>query len=116
MKTTSAKAKSKNARTAPPAAKIETIVLGSELNVYGATGLKDELLEAVARSAAIELDLSQVVEIDSAAFQVVMLAHRECCRQGKALRFTACSAAVLELIQLYNLADHFGVHDAATQA
>ena len=73
------------------------------MNIYEAQSLKDELLDIPAHADEIEVDLSQVTEIDSAGLQLLLLAQRETSKQGKALRITACSPAVQELIELYNL-------------
>ena len=82
--------------------------LSPNLTIYEAASVKDGLLNNLARRSVIELDLSQVVEIDTAGLQLLMLAERESRRQGKTLRISTWSPAVQELIQLYNLADLFG--------
>ena len=56
----------------------------------------------------MELDLSQVTEIDTAGIQLLMLAKRESMKRGKELRIVAHSPAVSELMDFYNIAGFFG--------
>jgi ABC-type transporter Mla MlaB component len=65
-------------------------------------------MAAVARSHVFELDLAQVVEIDTAGLQLLMLAKRESQLQGKTFRIVAHSPAAHELIDFFNMASYFG--------
>jgi ABC-type transporter Mla MlaB component len=56
----------------------------------------------------LDLDLSQVSEMDTAGFQVLLLAKREALKFNKTVRLTAHSKAVTELLDLYNMASYFG--------
>jgi len=82
--------------------------LGRNLTIYEANTAKEELLNSLALGTTIELDLSQVAEMDTAGVQLLMLAHRECMNQGKCLRVTERSQAVQQLLDLYDLAQLFG--------
>ena len=55
-----------------------------------------------------EIDLSGVSEIDSAGLQLLLLAKREAERYANPLRLTGHSRAVLEVLDLCNLAGYFG--------
>ena len=79
-----------------------------DMTIYHAENLKTELLAGLAHSAAFELDLSQVAEIDTSGIQLLMLAKRESQKQGKTLAIVAHSPAVQELLDFYNLAAFFG--------
>lgn len=81
---------------------------GNDLTIYSAMQTKPTILEALAHCTALEIDLSQVGEIDSAGFQLLLLAKREAARQGKTLRLAAHSAAVRETLDFFNMAAHFG--------
>ncbi len=99
--------------------KIERMTLTQDMTIYHAEALKDELLRSLERSKVIELDLSQVTEIDTSGIQLLMLAKRECQQHDQTLRIVAHSPAVRELIDFFNIAGFFGdplvipAHDAA---
>lgn len=82
--------------------------IGGELNVYSAPDLKRQLLDHLDAAPELEINLSQVDEMDTAGFQVLYLAKREAMKNGKMLRLTSHSPAVLEVMDLYNMAAYFG--------
>lgn len=84
------------------------LAVEEDMTVYNAPAQKTMLLDAVAQCRELELDLSRVGEIDTAGFQVLLLAKREALDAGKALRVSAHSKAVTELLDLYNMASYFG--------
>jgi anti-anti-sigma factor len=84
------------------------LALSGAMNVYDAVETKARLLTGLAESPELELDLSAVEEIDSAGFQLLILAKREANRQGKALRLVSHSAAVRDILDFYNMAAFFG--------
>ena len=108
MKSDTAKAGKKRAGASPPPDATEIVSFKQNLTIYEAQALKDALLALPVDAGAIELDLSQVIEIDTAGLQLLLLAQRESERQGRSLRRGNCSPAVLEIIELFNLADLFG--------
>lgn len=79
-----------------------------ELTIYHALEIRDGLMGYLAANAEIELDLSGVVEMDTAGFQLLLAAKREGARLGKAVRFVSHSQAALEVIDLYDMAAQFG--------
>ncbi len=79
-----------------------------ELTIYHAMDQKQQLLDALANSQALELDLSQVAEIDTAGLQLLILAKREAGQQSKELSIVAHSPAVRQTIDFCNLAAFFG--------
>ena len=89
----------------------EPLVVESDLTIYQAPEAKRWLLDALAAVAvggALELDLSQVAEIDTAGFQLLILLKRESARQGKSVRLAGHSASVLDLMNFYDVAAYFG--------
>lgn len=84
------------------------LTLNQDLTIYHAEALKDALLLTLGHGAAIELDLSQITEIDTAGIQLLILLKRESQQLGLQLDIVAHSAAVRELIEFYNLAAYFG--------
>ncbi len=83
-------------------------LLSGEMTIYHAAELKPALLDCIARCREIEFNLSEVVEIDTAGFQLLLLAKREAARVGKPLRLVAHSPATLEVLDLFNMASYFG--------
>ena len=84
------------------------IGIEGELNIFSATALRQRLLDTISSSKEIEVDLSQVSEIDSAGVQLMVAAKREATARSKPLSFTGYSPAVLDLIELYDLSSYFG--------
>lgn len=79
-----------------------------EMTIYRAAELKQALMESLQQGGTLELDLSDVTEIDSAGLQLLMLAKTTAHANGGELKFASRSPAVLELIELLNLAAWFG--------
>lgn len=86
----------------------ERIRISEDMTIYHAEALKQALLQAIIRSKQLELDLSQVAEIDTSGIQLLMLAKRESQARGKALDIIAHSPAVHELIDFFNIAGYLG--------
>ncbi len=79
-----------------------------EFTIYRAAELKPVLLQAVAASPVLEVDLSAVAEFDTAGVQLLLLAKRAATAQGHELRLVRHSAPVIDVVQLLDLAAHFG--------
>ena len=92
-----------HAETRPP-----RLSLAGEMGIYAAAELKSHLLSAVDTCAELEIDLSRVEEIDSAGLQLLILTKRQALAQNKTLTLIGHSRAVLELLELYDMAAYFG--------
>ena len=79
-----------------------------EITIYNAASMKASFLDALHKCEEMEIDLSKVNELDSAGFQLLLLAKREANVQDKPLRLINHSEAALEVINLYHMAGHFG--------
>lgn len=90
-----------------PASQVRIPIEG-ELTIFTAQENHQRLLEALRQASDIEVDLSQVAEIDGAGLQLMVSAKHAAVAAGKTLRFTGHSPAVLDLIDLANLAGFFG--------
>lgn len=99
-------AKKKNAVT--------KLALDGELTIYTAAELKEKIAGALQAELPIEIDLSQIGEIDTAGLQLLLLAKRECATRNKAIEFSQPSQAVLDTLQLCGLSDEFIAQSAAT--
>jgi anti-anti-sigma factor len=84
------------------------ITINEDMTIYNAAVQKAMLLEALADCEELDLDLSQVSEMDTAGFQILLLSKREALKANKTVRLTAHSKAVTELLDLYNMASYFG--------
>lgn len=84
--------------------------IDGELTIYRAAELCDALkivLSSVAGGDALELDLSEVTEMDSAGVQLLMAAKKTAVASGSELRITGRSPAVSEVFQTLRLEAHF---------
>ena len=79
--------------------------IDGELTIYTAAELAAQLLPRLGETPRMEIDLSQVTEIDGAGMQLLMLASREASTAGTDLTLTGRSKAVMETLELCNLAE-----------
>ena len=93
---------------APRTKKTHKITLEENMTIYTASTQKFLLLEAISNCQELDIDLSQVGEIDTAGFQLLLLTKREALKSDKVVRITAHSKAVRELLDLYNMGGYFG--------
>jgi anti-anti-sigma factor len=84
------------------------LTVDGDLTIYGATEIKQRLIDGIQADAVLELDLSHVAEIDTAGLQLLALAKRESLKLGHALRIVGHSPAVREVIEFLNLVAFFG--------
>lgn len=82
-------------------------ILG-DLNIFNAAEQKQRLLAALEAGNEVEVNLSEVSEIDSAGIQVMVAAKREAANRNTLLRFTDHSPAVFDILELCDLAGHLG--------
>ena len=87
---------------------IRQLAIAQDMTIYHAAEQKTQLLEALAQGQTLELDLSQVAEMDTAGLQLLLLAKREARKGNKEVKLIAHSPAVRELIEFTHLAGHFG--------
>lgn len=80
------------------------MAIAGELTIFAAADLRDHLLEALTNAPeALEVNLEDVSEIDSAGLQLMLAAKREAEMRQKTLRFVGHSTSVRELLQLCDL-------------
>ena len=80
------------------------VLVDGEMTVYTCSDLKTRLLAELSEHAsATELDLSGVVEIDTAGLQLLLLAQRHASDAGRQLRVSNPSRAVLDVLELCRL-------------
>lgn len=86
----------------------QRLSLSTDLTIYHALEQKQALLDALAIGGDLELDLSQVGEMDTAGLQLLILLKKEAQSAGKCVRIVAHSQAVSSLIDFCNVAAEFG--------
>lgn len=85
------------------------ISLVGEMTIYAAEQLKNSALFSVFEHCKhVDVDLSQVSEMDAAGLQIMVAAKLFAQGQDKQLRFINHSAAVQNVLDLCNMASHFG--------
>ncbi len=83
------------------------LAMSGEMTIYTAAELKSELAPHLSQ-AQIEIDLSEVSEMDSAGLQLLILAKREALKDDRVLHLTKHSQAVLDVLDICNMAAYFG--------
>ncbi len=84
------------------------IAINGEMTISTAAELLRGIAAPLVRSEEIEVNLAGVSEIDSAGLQLMVAAKREAVTKNKTLRFVDHSQPVLDVLDLCDLAGHFG--------
>ena len=87
---------------------METRTIAAELTIYTAAMEKQSLQEALDAAEELEINLSQVNEMDSAGLQVLIVLKQEAARRKKKLHYSMHSKAVLEILEMSNMTTSFG--------
>ncbi|AMC34014.1 STAS domain-containing protein [Janthinobacterium sp. B9-8] len=85
-----------------------TISISGEISLYTAKLTQEALLELLQSEKKINLDLSEVHEIDSAGIQLLISLKKYAYAKDIALQFHGHSQCVLDVIDLYNIAAELG--------
>jgi anti-sigma B factor antagonist len=88
--------------------KSRNVAIGGAMTIYGAAAAKQPLLDALDGAAELQVDLSEVVEMDTAGAQLLVLLKREADSADKRVVLSGHSPAVLEVFDCYRLAAFFG--------
>lgn len=87
---------------------IKQLRIEQEMTIYTAAEMKAQLMGVLKKDTEIELDLSQVGEMDTAGLQLLILAKRECLARNGNLRLVSHSPAVLDVLNMCNMVQFFG--------
>lgn len=79
------------------------IVITGELTIYTAKEWRDRLMNEMTGSDDIQVDLTDVSEIDSAGLQLLLSMQRQAGIEGRHLQFGQCSSAVSTLFDFTRL-------------
>lgn len=82
--------------------------IDGEMSIYTAAHFKEQLLDRFDPGRVLELDLSDVQELDSAGLQILLMLKREAELAGSQLRLTKHSQAVFDVLELLNMQASFG--------
>jgi anti-anti-sigma factor len=82
---------------------LSRLQIEGEMTVFHAAELKKDLLDNLAGCSKLDIDLSQVSEMDTAGFQLLFLIKREAGISDKPMRITAHSPATLSALKLYGM-------------
>lgn len=84
-----------------------SLKINESMNIYSACDIKKKMFEGFSDCSEIEIDLSDVTEMDSAGFQLLILVRREAERLKKSLRIVSMSHVVSSLMALYRMEGYF---------
>ncbi len=82
--------------------------LDGELTIYEAASLKEELFKKIEKCKGVSINLSNVSELDTSCFQILIAAKRECDKREIEFTMNSHSPAVLDVMDLYNMGSYFG--------
>ena len=82
--------------------------LDGELTIYEAAALKDELFKKIEKCKGVSINLSNVSELDTACFQILIAAKSECDKKEIEFMMNSHSPSGLEVMELYNMGSYFG--------
>ncbi len=81
------------------------LAIDGELTIYSVAELKAGFADLAPTFSEIEVDLSGVTEMDTTGLQLMLMTKRI---EGRYVRFVNHSAAVLQLLEMSNLAGAVG--------
>lgn len=85
-----------------------TLRVEGDLTIYTAREAREAFQDALAHPTPPDLDLSTVMECDTAGAQLLVWVKREAAAGGKAVTFLHHSPAVMEVLDLLHLTAELG--------
>jgi anti-anti-sigma factor len=86
----------------------ERFIVEGELTVFTVHALKDRIMAALAESSTLQINLSDVSEVDGAGIQLLLAAKREAQQRGGTLSLTGHPPQFIAALELTDLAREFG--------
>ena len=74
-----------------------------EMTIFTADDLMKQMSDNFAGCSGVEMDLSQVSEMDTAGFQLLYLAKKESDAMDRTFRIMSHSQAVLSVLELFKI-------------
>lgn len=87
---------------------VTQVTIDDEMTIYTALAQKTQLQDLLKPGQKLQINLAGVSEIDSAGLQVLMFLKQEAARHDIPLILTQHSQSVVEVLELVDLATHFG--------
>lgn len=84
------------------------LVIQNEMTIYTVLEQRDTLLPYLEENKELQLDLADVTEIDSAGMQLLIMLKQQAIRINNQFSLVHHSQAVVEVLELLNLASFFG--------
>jgi anti-anti-sigma factor len=87
---------------------VQELAIDGELSIYRAAELRQWFDSSLQPGGAVQIDLAEVSEIDTAGAQLLIAARRLAQQRGCTLHYVHHSAPVLALLALFNLGTALG--------
>jgi len=84
------------------------LVIQDEMTIYNVLEQKNTLFSYLKADQELQLDLSEVGEIDSAGMQLLIMLKKQAGRINNQFSLVDHSQAVVEVLELFNLVPFFG--------
>tara|TARA_R110000851_G_scaffold3048_4_gene12340 strand:+ start:7522 stop:7818 length:297 start_codon:yes stop_codon:yes gene_type:complete len=85
-----------------------TVLKPQNMTIYEAMEIQALFSTALMQYQKIEVDLSEVAEIDCAGLQLMVALKNDALKQNILMEYTAHSREVIELLALFNMTQFFG--------
>jgi anti-sigma B factor antagonist len=79
------------------------MLIEGEMTIFTAAELKKELIDNLGNCSDIEIDLSQVSEMDTAGLQLLLLIYKEASLSNKSARLISYSPSVAAVFDLFSM-------------
>lgn len=84
-----------------------SVSIDGEMTICGAALLKKEIFGDIVWADAVSFDLSRVTGMDTAGFQLLLLAKKEAGLHNSVFSIKAHSIATSAVVELFNMKKHF---------
>ncbi len=88
--------------------KLLHIPIEGEMTIFRAQELREAIIPVISGNDEIEIDLSNVTEVDAAGMQLMVSVKLEAILRGKTLRYVGHSKPIMDMIDLSGLGEFFG--------
>lgn len=87
---------------------VTRLIIKDEMTIYNVLEQKSTLLSYLEAGKELQIDLSEVSEIDSAGIQLLIMLKQQTLKINNQFSLVHHSQAVVEVLELFNLASFFG--------
>ena len=85
------------------------VQIGGELTIYSANGLFNEHVKNTSWADKVQIDLSNVQEIDTSGIQILLMIRKQVLSKEGELCFSKLSEPVQKYLDLFQLNEPFGI-------